>query len=219
MEFSGIYVVKFDRTADRAGNPVDWVEISNRDNLGSNGHAVVTTRHRVKSLRPDMEGFSHLNPATVDAKRRAMNVVWNVVGPAYDAWLAGNEMPTDGTPLASWGGITPDRAAAFAAAGFKSVEEIASASDERIGRVKLPDARRVALSAKEWLKGRDTATLAAELAELKALLASNGIEATKAAIAPSTVGSTAEDEFDDFEEASPEPEKRTRTRTRAKAGA
>lgn len=216
MNHTGIYVVGFTRQHKADGTHVDWVEISNRDNLGSNGHPVVTTRHRVRGLRPDMGDFSRLSAATVDAKRRAMSVVWEVVGPAYEAWLSGQDMPEHGTPLAAWAGITPDRAAAFSTAGFKTVEEIAGATDERISRVRLPDARRVALAAKEWLKGRESSALAAELAELKALLAANGIEATRAAAAeaPADEPELALADDDEFEE-TPKP----RARRRASAGA
>lgn len=190
MNNAGIYVLGFSRDTSRYGKPVDYVEISNRDSIGSNGHPVCSTRHRVATLDPAKLGGKARggNMATVDARRKSMQVVWDVVGPAYEAWQNGQLLPTDGgTALVDWPALSKDRAAAFQAAGFRSIEEIAEASDTRIAKVRLPDARTVQASAREWLKGRDLAAVTTELAELRELLAKAGIEQTVQENVPETV--------------------------------
>lgn len=111
----------------------------------------------LSKLHPDADIES---PAYLMARDR-----WEAIRPAYEAWKAGNEVPTNGTPLGAWPGISPEQADVLRAAGMRSVEEIAESSDSVLGRIQLPGIRDLAAQAKLFLGSRDQAKVAASLAE------------------------------------------------------
>lgn len=111
----------------------------------------------VLRVRPDGDTD---NPAYLAAKVRA-----DFVRPAYEAWKSGEEMPVDGTPIGAWPGITPDQAAGLKAAGLRSVEEMANATDTLISKIPLPNVRGLKTLAQAFLASRDQSKVAADLAE------------------------------------------------------
>ena len=100
------------------------------------------------------------NPAWLAARLRR-----DAVLPAYEAWCKGEELPTDGTPLGAWPGITPDQAAGLKAAGLRSVEEMANANDALLNKIALPNVRGLKELAANYLAGSDRAKIAAALAD------------------------------------------------------
>jgi len=65
----------------------------------------------------------------------------NIIRSAYESWLAKSGRPVQGTPLAEWGAIGALEQQILRAAGFQTVEELGRASDSRMGRVQLPNAK------------------------------------------------------------------------------
>lgn len=131
-----------------------------------------TTVARVKDLSRVIENADPDNVAVRMATER-----WQIIGPAYEAWKNNQAIPTHGTPLAAWPGLTPEQADIIRNAGLRSVEDVAEAPDSVISRVQLPGVRDIQANAKRFLEARDQAKVAdhmaakdAELAELKAQL-------------------------------------------------
>ena len=100
------------------------------------------------------------NPAWLAARVRK-----DAVLPAYEAWKKGEELPTDGTPLGAWPGITPDQAAGLKAAGLRSIEEVANANDALMSKIPLPNVRGLKELAANYLAGSDRAKVASALAD------------------------------------------------------
>lgn len=100
------------------------------------------------------------NPAWVAAKIRK-----DAILPAYEAWQKGEELPTNGTPLGAWPGITPDQAAGLKSAGIRSVEEVANATDSLLTKIPLPNVRALKDLAAAYLAGADRAKVASALSE------------------------------------------------------
>jgi hypothetical protein len=119
-----------------------------------------TTVAPVSMLSKIREDVDADNQAYAMAKGR-----WEVIGPAYAAWKAGNELPTNGTPLAAWAGITAEQADIIKQTGLRTVEDIANATDSVIQRVQLPGIRDIHAQAKLFLSGIDKSQLAADLAD------------------------------------------------------
>lgn len=144
------------------GKPVveDWVKYAPI-------HAVQTvqTWERVERLRP--KDAIEDNP---DAGERAafIRTRWGEIEPAYAAWKSGNDIPTNGTPLAAWPGVTPDQAAALKMSGIRTVEEVASMPDHVLAKVHLPNMREMRTNAKAFLDSRGDAETAARLAKAEA---------------------------------------------------
>lgn len=99
------------------------------------------------------------------------NDIWNQIKPLYDAWKKGDEAPENGTPLGAWPGINQEQAQVLKANGFRTVEEIALASDSALGRVQLPNVRFLIEQAKAFLESADTGKVAASLAAKDAEIA------------------------------------------------
>jgi hypothetical protein len=100
-----------------------WVE------WGKPGVNNWATRQRVKALMPRPE----------KGKRAALE--WDVIGPAYEAWLKGEEAPVDGTPLFAWPGLPREIAEALKATQIFTVEQLAQFQDDRLGRMPFPGMR------------------------------------------------------------------------------
>jgi len=96
---------------------------------------------------------------------------WDVVGPAYEAWRNGQEIPETGTPIDAWGGVTSDQAKALKAMGIKTVEAVRDMGDAAMRELRMPNARQLPRMAASWLETSDAAAKDAENAELKERIA------------------------------------------------
>jgi hypothetical protein len=55
----------------------------------------------------------------------------------FNAWKKGEEIPVSGTPVRTWPGLSPSAVKMIVAAGFLTVEQLASANDVEIGSIGL----------------------------------------------------------------------------------
>ena len=149
------------KTEYRAGkDPVDWVL------LAPAGAAFEKQQswHRVAKLRP---------PENVDdtekgsQKYQDLEAKWSVIGPAYEAWRAGREVPENGTPLEAWSGVTPDQATFLRKMGIKTVEDVRDMGDRALQELRWPNSRRLPDLAKRWLEGEAVAEKDARIAEMQ----------------------------------------------------
>ena len=138
-ETPAIFVLKFERKYTPDPNDPQklleehWVE------WGKPGLANWSTRQKVHLLKPWPE------------KGKEAAIEWLVVGPAYEAWLKGEEAPVDGTPLYAWPGIPREVVDALKGLQIHTVENLAMFPDDRLGRMPFPGMR-------EW-KARRSALL------------------------------------------------------------
>lgn len=100
------------------------------------------------------------------------NLIWNTIKQHYEAFKKGSELPDHGTPLAAWNGITPEQAAVLKLNGFRSIEDLADATDSALSRIQLPGARGLVEQAKLFLASADRSKVAADLAAKDAQIAS-----------------------------------------------
>jgi hypothetical protein len=146
---------------------VDWVAYGP---IGGHDRSVTHDRvARLAKLQP-LEGSQ--NPAVVMAHER-----WSIIDKHYRAWLAGQEAPVDGTPLAAWNALTPEQADVLRANSIKTVEDVAALTDTHIARLPLPNMRELIRQARHFIDAaeqtRFAASLAAKEREIESLKAEN----------------------------------------------
>lgn len=124
------------------------------------------------------------------------NRLWNVIKPNYEHWKTNNEMPTHGTPLAAWPGVTKSMADILRNAGLPTVEDVRDASEIVLNKTGIPNVLKIRDMAQKFLANEDSSKAAAQLstlesenAELKAQMAEmmalmKEMQAEKAAEAP-----------------------------------
>ena len=160
------FVVLGFKTEYRADRATDWVEIA------PSGEAFERTRtwHRIKDIQP---------PESVDFDRqegisyKVQTARWNVIGPKYQAWKAGQDIPADGTPLAAWAGVSPEQAEHLKRMGIATVEAVSTMNEGAIARLPFPNAAKLPKLAAEWLSSKGEAAkdaMIADMAERMALM-------------------------------------------------
>jgi hypothetical protein len=159
-----IRIVEF-KTEYRANrDPVDMVLIAP---IGA-AFERQQTWHRVKDLTPpDTQDDAILG----SQKFQDIAAKWTVIGPAYEAWKAGNELPEEGTPLEAWSGVTTEQAKFLKAMGIKTVEAVRDMGDRSVEACRWPNARKMPELAKRWLEGDGEAKKAAKISELEEQIA------------------------------------------------
>lgn len=125
--------VRTEYVTDKDGNPVgrDWVEY----------------------CAPGQASFAVTSALAHHAKRNP--VLWAAIGPAYEAWKSGQEVPVDGTPLGAWPGINETQAEAIRAIGLRTVEDVAAMTDTIMARIRLPNARSIRDLAQRFITAKD----------------------------------------------------------------
>lgn len=170
------------KTGDK-NRAIDYVEFAPAQALNAQ-----STTERVEFLRPKFTDDDDDTPQKA-TKRLHMEAIWSVIGPAYEAWKKGYEIPTSGTPLAAWAGVTSDQANALRKLAIYTVEDLATLSDDKFPRVPMPNVREVRDLARRYLDtGEDTRT--AE--RLNDLEKSNAALAEQLAAAMALLGEQAE---------------------------
>lgn len=109
-----------------------WVE------WGKPGQPNWATRQNVRQLMPRPN--PRLNGVEMPAAPE-----WQVVGPAYQAWLKGEAMPVHGTPLHAWPGLPREAADELKKLDIHTVETLAGFPDHRISSIPFPNFR-------DWIK-------------------------------------------------------------------
>lgn len=100
----------------------------------------------------------------VDAKRD-LTGLWDVIGPHYDAWKKGEELPEGGTPLAAWNGCTAAMAKTLKSFDIRTVEDIAELTEAMVQKIGLGGLYPVRLAAKRWVEASATRDIAEALGE------------------------------------------------------
>lgn len=106
------FTVDQEQDADGSFKLVEWVSWQKKGNPNSGG------RDKVRRLQKH-------EPA-----------IWEAIKPYYEAWKKNEEAPIDGTPLEVWPLVNKQMAKSLKMNGFRSVEDLAQATDadlERIG--------------------------------------------------------------------------------------
>jgi hypothetical protein len=100
----------------------------------------------------------------VDAKRDTTGL-WEVIGPHYEAWKKGEELPEHGTPLAAWNGIQTGLVKVLKGHDIKSVEDLAEITDSVLQKIGLPDLRKARDGARRWVEAQGTRDIATALGQ------------------------------------------------------
>lgn len=131
---------------------VDWA-------IYAPGHSPLGTHtvERIKHLIPDPERHGDDLDGT---KLAFMTARWEKIRPAYEAWKAGKEIPTSGTPLTAWPALNEEQVRIFRQVGIQSVEEIRDLAETQIGRVPLPNMRDMIKQAAVFLGNLDSSAAA-----------------------------------------------------------
>lgn len=98
------------------------------------------------------------NPAMMAAK-----VLWDFIGPRYEAWKTNQKLPETGTPLAAWNHLTPEQAEVLRVNGVRSVEDVATLSDAHFNRIPIAGLRGMTEAAKKFLDSKDVNKFTAEM--------------------------------------------------------
>lgn len=131
---------------------VDWA-------IYAPGHSPLGTHtvERVKHLIPDPDRHGD----DLDGTKLAFMIArWEKIRPAYEAWKAGKEIPTSGTPLTAWPALNEEQVRIFRQVGIQSVEEIRDLAETQIGRVPLPGMRDLIKQAAVFLGNLDSSAVA-----------------------------------------------------------
>ena len=85
----------------------------------------------------------------------------------YDAFLKGNELPREGTPVRTWAALTREQGTRLVALGITTVEDLAAQPDGGIGLIGL-DGRYLRDLARNFLEsGNSGAAMAKKIADLE----------------------------------------------------
>lgn len=127
------------------------------------GHTKTQTWHRVDKLRPPKDADENQKNS---ATHFAMSARWSVIGPAYEAWKAGSEIPDDGTPLAAWSGVSAEVAELLKSMAIRTVEDVRDMSESTFTKLPVPNARQLPGLARDFLDGADSAEKDKQIAEM-----------------------------------------------------
>lgn len=156
----------FEKSSIRNGETIfhDWVRYA-----PVHAAQTVVNEERIDRLMPN-----EAMESDPDRGERAnfIRARWAEIEPAYSAWKAGNEIPTNGTALSAWPGVTPEQAQSLKASGLRTIEDVATIPDHMLSKVHLPNMRDLRNQAKAFLDARGTVNVASELAKRDAELAS-----------------------------------------------
>lgn len=153
-------VVEFKTQYRASKDPVDWVLISP---LGPDLDKTQTW-HRINKIRPPEDVDSNVRESL---SYQDMVAKWSVIGPAYEAWKNGHELPETGTPLDAWSGVTRDQAKFMKDMGIKTVEDVRDMPDATMEKLRIPNVRSLPGLAKKYLEGESLASKDAEIEEMK----------------------------------------------------
>lgn len=153
------------KTEYRTGkDPVDWVLVAP---LGAEFEKTQTWQRVSKIKPPVTDDDNYKSSATYQDMERK----WTIIGPAYEAWKSGMDIPEDGTPLSAWSGVTAEQAKFMRSVGIRTVEEVRDMGESTIEKLRFPNARKLPALAKSWLEGEQVAEKDAKILELEERMA------------------------------------------------
>lgn len=158
-----IRVLGFKHEYKANGTTIEWVHFTSGDAIRENGEPTHSTWEKVQRLQP---------PAVIEndesgLKMAALRSQWAQIEPHYLAWKSGQEIPEHGTPLGAWPALDQAQAQVLRSAGYKTIEDVASATENQLARPVLPHLRELKRQAAVYLEGRDKAAQQAEIEALK----------------------------------------------------
>lgn len=103
-------------------------------------------------------------PMRIKDAMRDTTGLWDVIEPHYSAWKKGMEVPTTGTPLTSWQGITREQIDAIRIHGIYTVEDVAQMTDDVLRKCGGIGMQAVREAARAWEKTADRREVSAEIA-------------------------------------------------------
>jgi hypothetical protein len=128
------------------------------------------TEEMIKYLIPPEDGLETDGGRDKTLKVGYMKHMWAQIEPSYKAWKEGTQVPLDGTPLASWAGVTPEQIDVLRVSGIRTVQNVANLTEGLINKIMLPGLRQLKQTAVEYLDSRAATAQAEEMADLKAKL-------------------------------------------------
>ena len=158
-----MHIIEFETRIKHKGNEakeVHWVHMANSlaDSLKT------STWEPVEHLRPKRDTYGDVS----DQNHKDVIARWdNFIGPAYEAWLKGQEIPTKGIALSNWNALTKDQLKAFRAAGLQSIEQVAEMDDATMRMVRLPNLYSIKMLAEQFIENLANEGAAAEMAEMR----------------------------------------------------
>ena len=154
-----IRVIKFWSEYRVGKDPVDWVLLAPR----GEDFERTQTPHRVNKINPEnWPELKRSGDSFKDAEAK-----WSIIGPAYEAWKRGEELPEDGTPLEAWAGVTPEMAKALKDQDIRTVEDVREMGDGVMAKLRLPNARNLPALAAKFLDGQSVAEKDAQIKEME----------------------------------------------------
>jgi hypothetical protein len=120
-------------------------------------------------------------PMRIHDAMRDTTGLWDIIEPHYSAWKKGFEIPTTGTPLTSWQGISREQIEAIRIHGIYTVEDVAQMTDDVLRKCGGIGMQAVREAARAWEKTADRREVSAEIAARDA-----DIEALKQQVADLT---------------------------------
>lgn len=160
MADNSIVIVGF-HTEYAGDKAIDYVTYGERFSI-----ATQQIVDRVDSLNP-AKLKERGSPNQRDMKQAFFENRWRQIEPAYKAWKDGNETPENGTPISMMPRLNKPQVDALRSAGFKTIEDLATAPDSAIQRIPLPNKSTLKADAHEFLEARKTGAASAEVAELR----------------------------------------------------
>jgi len=143
--------------------PVDWVTYQPMQGTDG-GPPSLATSDKVRRLNPDNVVLAE--GADGGEKLTHMRAIWSVIGPAYQAWKEGREVPEDGTPIGTWPQLSSEDVEIFRMAGIRTVEQIANITDNMAAKLRMPNVHDLKKLAAMFLANHGAAKEAAEKAAL-----------------------------------------------------
>jgi uncharacterized coiled-coil protein SlyX len=134
---------------------------------GDMTHLVEITA-RVEEMRPEPDGEV---PSRAKDSQSAIGTMarvrWEAIEPAYKAFLSGQTLSPNGTPLATWSGMDARRVKACQALGISTIEELITAPESMVISLasRMPDARRYIDMAEKFLEAKSATDIAVQLEE------------------------------------------------------
>lgn len=114
----------------------------------------------------------------LEASRGNYNEQWvDYFERQYEAWKKGHELPREGTPVLTWGAISPEANVRLRSIGIQVVEDLAAVPDSGLGTIGL-DGRHLRDLARGWIaeskdKGINAKAIADANAEIRQLREQN----------------------------------------------
>ena len=164
-----IYVLGFETVMEpkRVFDPVKGTETIDGEEAVDYIHyspAHTRDKTRIRKRIKDLQNLMRLEEGDEDPARLAAHNRWKAIKPLYDGWKGNFETPANGTPLNAWTAIPATYIPKIHAAGFRTVESLADASDSLLGQIGgVPDPRDLRVKAQAFVNAKATNVAVAQI--------------------------------------------------------